>query len=90
MKFYYVLAFARILSCRKKIKVNLKSLFEQKLNNDHFFPYKSLSDQTCPWRKMGQDQPRVIILIILIELAYLMLYTKFQVHPSISSVEEDF
>ena len=39
---------------------------------------------------MGQDQPRVIILIILIELAYPMIHLKFQIQPSSSSVEEDF
>ena len=39
---------------------------------------------------MTQDQPRVIILIILIELAYPMLHLKFQIQLSSSSAEEDF
>ena len=36
---------------------------------------------------MGQGQPSVIILVVL---AYTMLHTKFQGHPSIGSGEEDF
>ena len=39
---------------------------------------------------MGQGQPRVIIGIILVVLAYAMLHTKFQGHRSIGSGEEDF
>ena len=39
---------------------------------------------------MGQGQPRVIILIILVVLAQTMPHTKFQGHRSIASGEEDF
>ena len=39
---------------------------------------------------MGQGHPRVIICIILVELPYTMLHTKFQGHWSIGFVEEDF
>ena len=62
----------------------------QKINNFQFFPYKSLSDQIWPWRKMSQGQPRVIIWTPLVELPYTMLHTKFQGHRSIGSGEEDF
>ena len=39
---------------------------------------------------MGQGQPREIICIILIELTYTMLHTKFQGHRSFGSGEEYF
>ena len=55
-----------------------------------FFPYKSLCDQIWPWHKIGQGQPSVIILIILVVLSYTILHTKFQGHQSIGSGEEDF
>ena len=38
------------------------------MNNLHFFPYKSLSDQILRWHKTGQGQPRIIIWTILVEL----------------------
>ena len=62
----------------------------QKINNFHFFPYKSLCDQIWPWRKRSQGQPRVIIWTTLVVLSYMMLHTKFQGHGSIDSREEDF
>ena len=62
----------------------------QRINNFHFFPYKSLCDQIWPWRKMGQGQPRVMIWTTLVVLPYTMLHTKFQGHWSIGSGEEDF
>ena len=62
----------------------------QKVNNFHFFPYKSLCDQIWPWRKMGQGQPRVIIWTTLVVLPYTMLHTKFQGHWSIDSGKKDF
>ena len=81
----------------KLIYLNASSNFEtqgcnsfQKINNFHFFPYKSLCDQIWPWRKMGQGQPRVIIWTTLVVLPYTMLHTKFQGHWSIGSGEEDF
>ena len=39
---------------------------------------------------MDQGQPRVIICIILVVLAYTMLDAKFQGHRSIGSGEVDF
>ena len=66
------------------------AIVSKKINNFHFFPYKSLCDQIRPWRKIGQGQPRVIILTILVVLPYTMLHTKFQGHRSIDSREEDF
>ena len=63
---------------------------ELKINNFHFFPYKSLCDQIWPWRKMGQGQPRVINWTTLVVLPYTMLHTKFQGHWSIGSGEEDY
>ena len=39
---------------------------------------------------MGQGQPRVIILTILVVFTYTMLHTKFQGHRCIASGEEDF
>ena len=34
-----------------------------KINNFHLLPYKCLSDQTWPWRKIAQGQARVLIEI---------------------------
>ena len=39
---------------------------------------------------MGQDQPKVIVCIVLVVLAYTMPYIKFQGHRFIGSGEEDF
>ena len=41
-------------------------------------------------RKIGQDQPKVIICAIMVVLGYPMLHTKFQGHWSTGSGEEDF
>ena len=43
-----------------------------------------------PCHKKGQRQPKVIKWTILVELEYLMLYSMFQDHQSISSREEVF
>ena len=75
------------------IQANLRpkaAIVSKKINNFHFFPYKSLCDQIWPWRKMGQSQPRVIIWTTLVVLPYTMLHTKFQGHWSTGSGEEDF
>ena len=75
----------------RKTSFNFKAaIVSKKINNFHFFPYKSLCDQIWPWRKMGQGQPREIIWTILVVLTYTMLHTKFQGHWSIGSGEEDF
>ena len=50
-----------------------------------FLPYKSRRVQTWRCRKIGQDQPRVIIWINLVELEYPMLHTKFQGHQRFGS-----
>ena len=39
---------------------------------------------------MGQDQPKVIILSILVLLQYPMLHIKFQCNRSTGSREEEF
>ena len=62
----------------------------KKINNFHFFPYKSLCDEIWPWFTMGQGQPSVIIWTTLVKLPYTMLHTKFHGHWSIGSGEEDF
>ena len=64
------------------------AIVSKKINNFHFFPYKSLCNQIWPWRKMGQGQPREIIWTNLVVLT--MLHTKSQGHRSIGSGEEDF
>ena len=66
------------------------AIVSKKINNFHFFPYKSLCEQIWPWHKMGEGQPRVIIWTTLVVLAWTMLHTKFQGHRSIGSEEEDF
>ena len=75
----------------RKASFNFKAaIVSKKINNFHFFPYKSLCDQIWPWRKMGQGQPRDIIWTILVVFTYTMLHTKFQGHWSVGSGEEDF
>ena len=64
------------------------AIVSKKINNFHFFPYKSLCDQIWLWRKMGQGQPRVIIWTTLVVLPYTMVHTKFQGHWSIGSGED--
>ena len=63
-----------------------KAAIVSKINNFHFFPYKSLRDQIWLWHKIGQGQPRVIIWTTLVVLPY----TMFQGHWSIGSRKEDF
>ena len=55
-----------------------------------FFPYKSIRDQIWPCRKIGQDQPRVIIWANLVVLKHPMMHTKIQGHWPFGSGEEDF
>ena len=66
------------------------AIVSKKINNFHFFPYKSLCDQVWPWCKMGQGQPRVIIWTTMVVLPYTMLHTKFKGHWSIGSGGVDF
>ena len=46
--------------------------------------------QSRPSRKIGQDQPKVIISTLLVLLKYPMLHAKFQGNWSIGSGVEDF
>ena len=71
-----------------KLKITGNNSF-QKINNFHFFPYKSIYDQIWPWRKLGQgqashhlnnyDEPETPIL-----------HTKFQGNWSMGSGEDVF
>ena len=54
------------------------------------FPYKSISDQIWPWRKIGHGQPRVIIWANLVVLKHPMMYTKIQGHWPFGSREDLF
>ena len=56
----------------------------------YLFPYKSKRDQIWPCRKIGQDQPRIIIWRNLVQLEHPMLHTKFQGRRSFGPGGEDF
>ena len=55
-----------------------------------FCPYKSITDQIWPCRKIGQGQPRVIIWAKIVELKHPMMHTKIQGHWPFGSREEAF
>ena len=57
------------------------------INSFVFFWYKSLSDQICPCLKIG-CQPRVNILISLVEPKYPMKHTKFHSHQPFCSWDD--
>ena len=59
------------------------------LSFHYLFPIKNLSDQTWPWRKIGQGQPSVIIWANLVVFVYIKLHIKIQCHWLTGS-EEDF
>ena len=40
--------------------------------------------------KIGQDQPRAIILTILVVIVYTLLHTTIQVYRSLGSGKDDF
>ena len=61
-----------------------------KINSFHFFLWKILSYQIWPCRKIGQDQPRVIIWTNYDGLESPMLHTKFRENRPAGSGEEDF
>ena len=61
----------------------MAAVFRKKKHNFHFCPYKSLSDQISPLRKIRSTQS-----IILVVLAYTVLHTNFQGRRSIESGEK--
>ena len=56
----------------------------------HFFPLKSLCNQNWACRKIGQDQPNVMIYINYDGPESPMLHTKFRWNRSTGSRENDF
>lgn len=55
----------------------------------NIFTVFNTKDQIWYLRKIGQGQPKIIILTILVVLVYPVLRTKFQRHLFIGSREED-
>ena len=83
--------------CQQKLLVTLVICCQFQITDNNsfwkiycftFFPYKSIRDQIWPCRKLGQDQPRVIIWANLVVLKHLMMHTQIQGHWPFGSGEE--
>ena len=54
------------------------------------FPIEKLTLPNWPWRRIGQEQPRVTIYINCVKLEYPVLHAKFQDHRTSTSRGEHF
>ena len=65
------------------------SVLEKKIFKG-FFPYKCIGKQTWPCCKNVKCQCTTIILAILVDPLFLMIYAKIQPQGILGSEEEDF